>query len=128
MDKVKKILKKLKGVFSKLNELREGLIGEVLLYWRNEKNNTISLFVCLSFITFILGMLLFAFVYTRAFFAILFIILSIGIIFAVEVSLGENNPTQYPLLRKIKHILIRSIAYPIVFLLIKFILYVLLFN
>lgn len=128
MDKLKKILKKLKGAFSKLNELCKELKDEVSLYWRNEKNNTISLFVCLSFITFILSMLLFAFIYTRVFFAILFIILSIGIIFAVEVSLGENNHTQYPLLQKIKHILIRSIVYPIVFLLIKLILYVLLFN
>lgn len=128
MDKLKKILKKLKGAFSKLNDLRKELKDEVSLYWKNEKNNIISFFACLCFIIFVFGILLFAFIYTETFFTISFTILGIGIMFSVEVSLEEYNYTPYPLLRKIKHGLIRSIVYTIILLLIGLLWYALLFH
>lgn len=128
MDKLKKILKKLKGAFSKLNDLRKELKDEVSLYWKNEKENIISFFVCLGFIIFILAMMLFVFFYIRTFLTILLTFFGIVIMFLVEVGLEKDNDTPYPLLRKIKNGLIRSIVYPIALLLIGLSWYALLFH
>lgn len=115
MDKIKKFFSQLKY--------------ELSLMYNTNKEDIISLCVCIALMFIAIGIIIFAVVYTEIFFSIAFSIICGIIIVMTEMNVDTDySNTKYPLLKRIKNGLIRYVLYPIYVSITCLIVYILSFR